>query len=92
MKANLSSILETWATLYDPIAHKPAKGSKLKAFYRIKTINEQNEFMRNQNTAKSPCMAYSVLVDAEASVGVPMCAQFRVAEILGSRMAHACLS
>lgn len=67
MKANLSSILETWATLFDAIAHNPAKGSKLKAFYRIKTINEQNEFMRNQNTAKSPCMAYSVLVDAEAS-------------------------
>lgn len=67
MKANLSRILETWAKLYTPIAHNPKKGSKDKAFYRIKTINEQSEFMRNQNMAKSPCMAYSILVDAEAS-------------------------
>ena len=67
MFANLAAILETWASLYTPIAHDPAKGSKSKAFYKIRTIDTQSEFVRNANTAKSPCMAYSILIDAEAT-------------------------
>ncbi len=65
MTSNLSTILEKWAQLYKPISHDPKRGSKDKAYYEIKTINQDSEFVRNQNTAKSPCMAYSVLVDAE---------------------------
>lgn len=64
MTSNLSRVLERWAQLYTPISHDPAKSSKQKAYYNIKTINMESEFMRNQNTAKSPCLAYSVLVDA----------------------------
>lgn len=65
MTSNLSDILEKWAELYKPISHNPTKGSKQKAYYPIKMISTESEFMRNQNTAASPCMAYSVLVDAE---------------------------
>ena len=62
MKANLSVILERWAELYDAIGHnrKSKDGKKEKAFYLIRAINEDNEFVRNQNTAKSPCIAYSI--------------------------------
>ncbi len=67
MISKLSNILEMWAMLYEPISHNPEKGSKDKAFYKIRTINDNSEFVRNQNTAKSPCMAYSVLIDAQAS-------------------------
>ena len=66
MKHRLSVILEHWATLYKPISHKQGKGGK-KAFYRIHTINDNSEFMRNQNVCASPCMAYSILIDAESS-------------------------
>ena len=69
MKANLAPILERWAELYQPIAHDPQKGSKNKAFYLIRTINDNSEFMRNQNTAKSPALAYSVMIDAEGTNG-----------------------
>lgn len=69
MKANLSVILERWAELYDAIGHnrKSKDGKKEKAFYLIRAINEDNEFVRNQNTAKSPCVAYSILIDAEGT-------------------------
>ncbi len=67
MKVNLSNIIETWAMLYAPISHDPAKDNKGKAFYKVRTINDQSEFVRNQNTAKSPCVAYSVLIDAEGT-------------------------
>lgn len=66
MFTSLSTILENWASIYTPIAHDQSAGSKHKAFYRVRTINDQSEFMRNQHTASTPCMAYSVLVDAEA--------------------------
>lgn len=68
----LSSILEKWAEVYLPISHDPMKGSKQKAYYEIKAIDSSSEFVRNVNTAKSPCMAYSVLVDArvQGSKGV----------------------
>ena len=67
MKANISAILEKWAELYEPISHDPKKGSKDKAYYEIRTINDNSGFMRNQNTAKSPCMAYSILIDAQGT-------------------------
>lgn len=67
MKSSLSDIIERWAERYRPIAHQPAAGSKDKAFYRIRSISDNSEFVRNQHTAKSPCVAYSVLIDAEAS-------------------------
>lgn len=67
MTANLSPILEKWAELYTPIAHNPEKGSKDKAYYEIRTINDNSEFVRNQNTAKSPALAYSILIDAEGT-------------------------
>ena len=53
MKANLSVILERWAELYDAIGHnrKSKDGKKEKAFYLIRAINEDNEFVRNFNQA-----------------------------------------
>lgn len=63
----LAEILEKWAELHPAIKHDPARGSKDKAYYNIKAISNDSEFVRNQNTAKSPCMAYSVLIDAEMS-------------------------
>ena len=63
----LSQILEKWAELYKPLSHDPKKDSKAKAYYNIRTINNDSEFVRNQNTAKSPCMAYSVLIDAQST-------------------------
>ena len=62
----LDEILEHWAEIYTPISHDPKKGSPKKAYYRIKTVNMENELMRNQNRASSPCLCYSVIIDAEA--------------------------
>lgn len=62
----IDKILEDWATAYKPLSHDPANNSKGKSFYRIKTINMENALMRNQNTAKSPAMAYSIVIDGEA--------------------------
>ena len=62
----LDEILEHWAEIYTPISHDPIPGSDHKAYYRIKTINMENELMRNHNRASSPCLCYSVIVDAEA--------------------------
>lgn len=59
-------ILEKWAEVYKPISHNPDKRAKNTAFYRINTLGDENEFVRNVNTAKSPAMAYSTLVDAKA--------------------------
>lgn len=58
------NILEEWAKRYKPLSHDPLS-AKTRTFYRLKTINMENAVMRNQNTAKSPCMAYSIVVDAE---------------------------
>lgn len=60
------NIFESWAMMYKPLSHKPGKTSKEKAFYRVDSLNAENEFVRNINTAKSPAMAYSTLVDANA--------------------------
>ena len=45
MTSNLSTILEKWAQLYKPISHDPKRGSKDKAYYEIKTINQDSEFV-----------------------------------------------
>lgn len=65
MTFRLDNIIEEWAALYKPIAHDKAKGSKDKRFFRIKTISADNEFGRNANMVKSPCVLFSVLVDAQ---------------------------
>lgn len=65
MVSRFDNILEHWAQIYRPLSHNPEKGSKAKSFYRIDTINTQNEFVRNVNTATSPALAYSSLIDAE---------------------------
>lgn len=62
----LDNILERWAMAYKPLSHQPeaseGKDSR-RTFYRIDTINANNEFVQNYNLAPSPCMAYSTLVD-----------------------------
>lgn len=67
MVFRFDNILENWAEIYKPLSHDPKAGSKDCTYYRIRTIDTQNTFMRNQNTAKTPCMAYSVLIDAEST-------------------------
>ncbi len=67
MNFRLDNILEDWASHYLPLSHDKEKGSKDKRFFRIKTINSENEWMRNTNTVKSPCMLFSVLIDAQAN-------------------------
>ena len=67
MITNLSEILEKWAELYIHLSHDPKKGSKDKAYCEVTTINDQSYFMRNNNSIKSPCMAYSILIDAEGT-------------------------
>lgn len=59
----LDNILEAWATAYKPLLHDPVEEHKHRSFYRIDTINGNNEFVQNYNLAPSPCMAYSTLVD-----------------------------
>ena len=59
----LDNILEHWASIYKPISHNAEK--KHVAFYRIDTITAESTFVRNVNTAASPAMAYSTVVDAE---------------------------
>lgn len=62
-------LLERWAELYKPLSHNPDKSQKQKAFYRIDSLSAENEFVRNINTAKSPAMAFSTLVDAKVAPG-----------------------
>ena len=69
MTTNLSEILEKWAELYVPLSHDPREGSKDKAYCEVTTINNQSYFVRNSNSIKSPCMAYSILIDAEGTSG-----------------------
>lgn len=64
MKNILPEILEKWAELYKPLSHDPLAGSKQKTFYLVRCYDQNASFVRNVNTAKSPCMAYSVLIDA----------------------------
>lgn len=65
MAYRFDNILEYWAVIYKPLSHKKEKKAKAKRFYRIKNLTTDNEFARNANTALSPCMLYSVLIDAE---------------------------
>lgn len=65
MNFRFDKILEDWASIYKPIGHDKQKGSKNKRFFRIKTISTDNEFMRNANSVGTPCMLFSVLIDAE---------------------------
>lgn len=58
-------VFEQWAQIYKPLSHNPDKSQKQKAFYRIWALEKENEFVRNINTAKSPAMAYSTVVDAK---------------------------
>lgn len=69
MNFRFDNILEEWAQLYKPLSHDPQRNSRNCAFYRIKAINQENTLFRNMNTAKSPCMAYSIIVDAEMQKG-----------------------
>lgn len=59
----LDPIIEHWATIYKPISHSADKKKKHKAFYRVRALEENNEFVRNFNTACSPAVAYSNLID-----------------------------
>lgn len=63
----LDNILEAWAAAYKPLSHDISAGSQHRTFYRIDTINSNNEFVQNYNMAASPCMAYSTLIDASLS-------------------------
>lgn len=67
--ARWDNILETWASAYRPLSHVSGGAAKEKAFYRVDSLNAENEFVRNVNTAKSPAMAYSTLVDAQVEPG-----------------------
>ena len=65
----LDNLLEQWAIYYKPLSHNPHADAKRKAFYRIDTINNNNEFVQSYNIAHSPCMAYSTLIDASLARG-----------------------
>lgn len=61
----IDKIFEQWARIYKPLSHSADPTQKHKTFYRVDTLNAENEFVRNVNTAASPCMAHSTLVDAK---------------------------
>lgn len=61
----IDQIIERWAEEYKTLSHNPAKGSKDCAFFRIKSINQENYVTRNHNTVHSPLLCYSIVVDAE---------------------------
>lgn len=63
----LDNILESWAVAYKPLSHDISDEKGRRTFYRIDTINNNNEFVQNYNLADSPCMAYSTLIDASLS-------------------------
>lgn len=62
-------LLERWAELYKPLSHNPDKSQKQQAFYRVDALSSENEFVRSINSAKSPAMAFSTLVDAKVAPG-----------------------
>lgn len=63
----LDNIIEHWATIYEPISHDQARNSKDRRFFRVKNIAQDNEWMRNVATIKSPCLIYQVGIDAQAN-------------------------
>lgn len=63
----LDNLFEKWAAAYKPIGHVIGGDAKKKAFYRANALSSESEFVRNINTAKSPCLIYCTMVDAEAS-------------------------
>ncbi len=65
MTFRFDNIVENWASIYSPIGHDKQRNSANKRFFRIKTISTDNEFARKANVLKSPCVLFSVLVDAE---------------------------
>lgn len=67
MQFRLDNILEDWASLYKPLSHSKGKNSKDRRFFRVKNVTTDNEWLRNVNTIKSPCMLFSVLIDAQAN-------------------------
>ena len=64
-------LTEKWATLYTPFSHNPSRSAKPadKAYYLADSLNEQSEFVRNFNTAKSPCLVQSTAIDCEVKNG-----------------------
>lgn len=60
----LHEIIEEWATLFKPIKHRP-RVKNGRAFYLIDSLNTENGFIRNHNTCKSPCLAFSTVIDAQ---------------------------
>ena len=59
----LDNILEDWAEIYKPLSHDRRGDICDRTFFRIESINNNNEFVQNFNKVSSPCMAYSTLVD-----------------------------
>ena len=59
----LDNFLEAWAQKYRPLSHDPSAKSKHRTFYRIDRLGDSNEFVRNFNTAPSPCMAVPTNID-----------------------------
>ncbi len=66
MTFRLDNILEDWAAMYKPIGHDKNRSLKDKRFFRIKDLGQENEWHRNANTLKSPCLLYSAMIDAES--------------------------
>ena len=62
-------LLELFAQQYIPLSHNNEKPKPHKTFYRIDAISTENEFVRNINTAASPALAVSCLVDAHTVSG-----------------------
>lgn len=60
----LDEYLEHWAEIYRPLSHDPSPRSKHRSFYRIDRLGDSNEFVRNFNTAPSPCMSVPTNINA----------------------------
>ena len=64
-------LTEKWAILYKPFSHNPSRTAKPadKAYYMADRLDDQCEFVRNFNTAKSPCLVQSTAIDCEMHDG-----------------------
>ena len=61
----ISNILEHWATIYNPLSHKPEGTLAEQSFFRILDLDEENIFSRNANIIHSPCMLHRVVSSGE---------------------------
>lgn len=66
---DFSRIVEEWAMKYKPMQHEPGEGSRNQRFFPIEDIVAIPEFMSKIPEAKSPCVMFEYMIQANIEGG-----------------------